>query len=42
MEDNKINPNVQLMIKLMYGTGLRVNELVNIKHKNVHTEYNYA
>ena len=42
MEDNNINPNVQLMIKIMYETGLRVNELVNIKHKNVHTEYKYA
>jgi site-specific recombinase XerD len=42
MEDNNINPNVQLMIKMMYETGLRVNELVNIKHKNFFTENNYA
>jgi site-specific recombinase XerD len=42
MKDNNINDNIQLMIRLMYKTGLRVNELVNIKHKNVHTEFKYA
>lgn len=26
----------------MYRTGLRVNELVNVKHKNIFLEYNYA
>lgn len=42
MDLNKINTNIQLMVKLMYRTGLRVNELVNMKHKNVYTENNYA
>jgi len=30
------------MIKLMYRTGLRVKELVNVKHKNIFYKYNYV
>jgi site-specific recombinase XerD len=36
------NKEHQLMIKLMYGAGLRVSELVSLKHVNIEFENNFA
>ena len=36
------NENHRLMIKLMYGAGLRVSELVNLKLEDIEFENNYA
>ena len=36
------NPKHRLMIELMYGAGLRVSELVNLKVKDLELEHNYG
>lgn len=36
------NPKHRLMIKLMYGAGLRVSELINLKIKNLEINKNYG